>query len=47
MGEAKRRGTFEQRRDAAIERNRKVQEEADRLFDIWKQKQAAKEPSKQ
>lgn len=43
MGEAKRRGTFEERRAAAIARDKKVEEEAERLFQQWKQKQAEKE----
>jgi len=42
MGEAKRRGTFEERKAAAIARDKKVQEEAERLFQIWKQKKDGK-----
>lgn len=42
MGQAKQRGTYEERKALAIIRNAKVQEEADRLFKIWKEKQEAK-----
>lgn len=42
MGEAKRRGTFEQRQAVAIERDKHIKAEADRLFAEWKAQQEAK-----
>jgi len=42
MGEAKRRGTFEERKAAAIIRDKQIKEEADRLFAEWKAKQDPK-----
>jgi len=42
MGEAKRRGTFEHRRQEAVVRDERVRAEADRLFKQWKAKQEPK-----
>ena len=42
MGEAKRRGTFEERKAAAVIRDKHVKEEADKLFAKWKAKQEPK-----
>ena len=42
MGEAKRRGTFEERQATAVIRDKHIQEEADRLFAEWKAKQEPK-----
>ena len=43
MGEAKRRGTYEQRREAAIERKNRIEAEAQKAFEAWQAKQAAKQ----
>jgi hypothetical protein len=42
MGEAKRRGTFEERQALAIARKQHVDSEAARLFKEWKATQDAK-----
>jgi hypothetical protein len=42
MGEARRRGTFEERREAAIERAQRVEAEAQIAFERWQAQQAAK-----
>jgi hypothetical protein len=39
MGEAKRRGTYEQRRDLAIAKQEAAEAEASVLFEAWKAKQ--------
>ena len=42
MGEASRRGTFEERRAKAVEREAREKAEADRCFAEWKALQEAK-----
>lgn len=42
MGEAKRRGSFQERKEAAVVRDERIKVEADKLFKEWKAKQEPK-----